>query len=172
MPVYANRLERHNRRVVWLQVQVLLRALMPKCIYLAAPYGRRQYLREEVAPALRALGHRITSSWINDPPENDVAADYLRARKRGELVRNDFHEKQLEHEAQRDVLDVQNSDMLIRFPAVELTTPSSGGKFWETGMAHAMGLEIIVVGNKETVFDYLSTIQVLPDFEAVLERVK
>lgn len=128
--------------------------MTPQRIYLAGPYGLRQYLKDSIAPVLRKEGHHITSSWINDPAENDKVADYLRSRKRGEGHRIGHYDDILAHEALRDVIDIEHSTMLMRFESSDLT-PSGGGKFWETGLAFGLGLHIVVVGKRETVFDYL-----------------
>ena len=148
--------------------------MTPQHLYLAANYERRQWLREEIAPALRQLGHRITSSWINDPEENEVVADYLRARRADPLAtpRNDYFDKTLAHEAMRDWLDLQNSTMLIRFPKAPESDSYGAGKFFESGVATAYGLHVITVGNKECVFDYLDVVEKLETVEELFERLK
>lgn len=141
--------------------------IVRKRIYLAAPYGYRHTLREDIAPALRALGHQITSEWIDEPRENDDLADYLRARRAGSVVEDKLSDMALEKIATRDYYDVQRSDVLIRFFG-DPQWVSSGGKFVETGIAAALGLEVVVIGPRCCVFDYLPFVRVFETFEAYL----
>lgn len=128
-------------------------------------------MREEIAPKLSAAGHSITSSWIHEPPSADQISDYLRARKRGEARRNLGFDRYLRGEAERDVLDLQAADLLIRFPAEDLATPSSGGKFCETGMAIAWAIDVAIIGNRESVFDYLPDVKVFEDMNVAAQQL-
>lgn len=134
----------------------------------------RTYLKEEVAPALRALDIRVTSSWIYDPPENDAIAQYLRDKRAGLLpiAHNAHYEHILRHEAMRDVLDVRESDTIMRFPAQPGMTASGSGKFTEYGIAIGRNMRIITIGTRETVFDYLDQVEVYPTFDALLEALR
>jgi hypothetical protein len=145
---------------------------MSRAIYLAAPYSLKEYLAKEIEPKLLGWGHAVTSRWIHEPPDYDGISVYMKARRADAAhPRNPVFDEIMRETAETDVVDVQNADMLIRFPAADATRPSSGGKFVETGLAVALGLEIVIIGTRECVFDYLPFVKVYSDFEVACDSL-
>lgn len=101
-------------------------------VYLAAPWGERKQI-DRMAGILRRTGVTVTSSWhaLND-------GDW-------------------KTEAMRDIVDIDECDILIRFSAAEYasTTPNltTGGRHFECGYAYGRGKVIWLVGPPENVFD-------------------
>lgn len=110
-------------------------------IYLAARYSKMLMLRE-FAQKLEALGHRVTSRWLNEDHKMtfERCSDEERANVAG-----------------RDEADILDSDCIIGFTELR-DTPTSGGRHVEWGMARAMGLVQICIGPKENVFYYLDEV--------------
>ena len=104
-------------------------------IYVAAPYPEGPYAKA-VAAQLAALGHTITSDW------------FLRNQDTRALAEID--PEQLEFEADRDLVQVANSDVFLL-----LNLPGGfGGKEVETGYAIAVGALVIVVGERTNIFHH------------------
>ena len=139
-------------------------------IYLAGPYASRFYLKKKIAPALCAAGHTITSRWIDEPKENDCLAAYIKARRAGACEADLAIESELGRVAFADDTDLQRADMLIRFPPLH-GVETGGGRLVETGLAIAYNLDIVLVGPRSNIFDYLPMIRQYPDFETMLRKV-
>lgn len=113
-------------------------------IYLAARYSRHDEMRG-VRDVLTALGHRVTSRWIDC---------------HGGKYPGSFTPEQLNYDpgycsaiARDDYTDLAAADVVISF-----TSPDGGGKggrHVEFGLALGLGKRLIVVGPRENVFHTL-----------------
>ena len=133
-------------------------------IYLAARYLRREELLTYRAE-LEAMGHRVTSRWLNGGheggggPVGDVGAEAsLDARMR--FAREDWQ-------------DVMEAHCVISFTEPSGEGPARGGRHVEYGMALGRGKRCLVVGHRETVFHCLPGVEYFPTWgEAKLGLVQ
>lgn len=108
--------------------------------YLAARYSRWQEMRQ-VAERLEAMGHMITSRWVQGQHQcNDD--QLLNSPEWAIKIAND------------DLEDLWKADQLILFTD-PIRTATRGGKQVELGYAMALGLKIYIVGEPENVFQHL-----------------
>ena len=113
-----------------------------KSVYLAAAFCRKEEMKG-ISLKIASLGVSITSRWLDENPSPS-----------GKRARERF----LEDTAQMDADDVWAADTLIRF-SDDLSTPMvpsvwcTGSRMEETGMAHAWGKKIIIVGGQQSLFD-------------------
>lgn len=112
-------------------------------VYLAARFDRKDEMKA-ISLRLKELGVTVTSRWLDEEP----------LPKGKEAV-----ERFLRDTAQMDADDVKAADTLIRF-SDDLKDRASVPARWctasrmeETGMAHAWGMNIIIVGGKQSLFD-------------------
>lgn len=136
-------------------------------VYIAAPYGLRHDLLEN-ARRLSSLGHEITSRWLNEPSSNDYFVQYLHARRDGLIPPDPTSDSKLSTIALHDYQDLQRADVFLRFGPTAEHQSVGQGRFVETGMAFALGLEVVLVGPRESIFDYLPLVQVYETFEAAV----
>lgn len=118
-------------------------------IYLAAAYSRKLEVKE-YAKRLRDEGFEVTSQWLDE-------------MEGGDLAKNAFI----------DLNNIDSCDVLVRFADsinIGYNDPAliSGGRHFETGYAYAKWKLIIVVGGKQNIFDSLSDIIHIKDFETLL----
>lgn len=117
-------------------------------IYLAAAYPRLEEMRG-VRDVLVALGHEVTSRWIDQPPGEgagtaELAADPAAYVKYAEL----------------DRADLEAAEVVISFTG----EGGRGGRHVEYGMAIAYGKRLVVVGPREHVFHTLPGVEWYPDW--------
>lgn len=91
-------------------------------IYIAAKYQRRFELRP-TADALKRLGYNITAQWLWDAEEG----------------------KTISQKAIMDVEDVRRADCLVFIGEPQASENRGGGRWFEFGMAHALGIRCIAV---------------------------
>lgn len=96
-------------------------------IYLAAAFNRKAEL-QSVKKALVEMGHEVTSRWLDGDPD-----------PRPHLV------------AQRDLADIDDSDLLVVFTAPR-ETPETSGHHFEAGYAYGKDIPVWIVGPAENVF--------------------
>ena len=123
-------------------------------IYLAARYSRNAEMRG-VRDVLEALGHKVTSRWIEDLG--------------GKYGKGSFTPDQLNGDpaycadiARRDLEDVADADTMISF--TEAGGGGKGGRHVELGLALGLGLRLVLVGPREHVFHTLPDIEWYPDW--------
>ena len=122
-------------------------------IYLSACY-RRQLEMQRIARELETFGHEITSRWVLEEPfveEEHFQPLPNRARR-----------------AQRNLLDLAQSDCLIAFTERPPSGQGRGGRHVELGIALANGLKTIVVGWQENLFHTL--VEFYPSWEEAKPR--
>lgn len=125
-------------------------------IYLAARYSRHPEMRR-CREDLEALGHTVTSRWIN--------GDY-------QMSNDSADEDQARRFAEEDWDDLAGADCVISFTEPPRSTNSRGGRHVEFGIALGRGLDAIVVGPRENVFHCLEGVDVYETWEACLGRLK
>lgn len=128
--------------------------------YLAADYARKSEM-QGCRDFLEALGHKVTSRWIDTPDHvedagigsstitDDNCADYAR------YARTDWH-------------DIRDADTFILFTTGNL---ARGGRHTEFGMALESGKWLIVVGPREHVFHCLPEVQHYPTWRAFAAHI-
>jgi hypothetical protein len=117
-------------------------------IYLSACY-RRQPEMQRVGRELETFGHEITSRWISEEPfpiEEHRQPVQARAKR-----------------AQRNLIDLAQSDCLIAFTERPPSGPGRGGRHVELGIALANRLRTMVVGWQENLFHTL--VEFYPSWE-------
>jgi len=130
-------------------------------VYLASRYSRfpeMQAVREQ----LHALGHVVTSRWIDgDHQINDQGlSDEAKAEERTRFAQEDWD-------------DLLAADWVISFTEEPRATNSRGGRHVEYGAALALGKRLLVVGYRENVFHCLPQVEFFGAWEDalyVLER--
>lgn len=111
-------------------------------VYLAARFDRKEEMKA-LSLLLGVHGIECTSRWLDEPP-----------LPKGQRAQARF----LQNTAQMDADDVYAADMLIRF-SDDLSKPKvpsrwcTSSRMEETGMAHAWGKQIVIVGGKQSLFD-------------------
>ena len=110
-------------------------------VYLAARYSRRAEMYD-YAVGLRNKGLIVCSSWVDHPDE-------LPDDGPGGATDPGFY-------AARDFDDVSSADTLVLFcDNPDETSTKRGGRHVEFGVALALDLNVIVVGQRENIFQYL-----------------
>ena len=123
-------------------------------IYLAARYLRRDELRE-YRKQLHALGHEVTSRWLNE-------------RKSAAATVAEVTEAEHIFIARRDLEDIEVADMFVVF-AGEPRGQKRGGHHVELGYALAKGKQCIALEERENTFYYLPELKFFTDFEEFME---
>ena len=150
-------------------------------IYLAARYSRREELcgyREQ----LRALGHFVTSRWLNGSHqisdggqpigehgealvEGDAsnAGDDGSQTTRAAIMRENF--------AKEDFADVLACDLLIAFTEPPRSSASRGGRHVELGIALGLMKRVWIVGYRENIFCWLEDVRFHETAEAAISAI-
>ena len=123
-------------------------------IYLAAAYSRRLELRA-YADQLRALGHEVTSSWLEEPPAG-VTDD-------GVTITGP--EEALAAIGDRDLHDIERCELFVAFSEPPGAW-SRGTRHAELGAALAWGKRVWLVGEREHLFHWHRRVKVVPTWEA------
>lgn len=128
-------------------------------IYLMARYSRHPEM-QQIAHALHARGHLVTSRWIWG--EHQASDEAIGTGTLG------VFEQRL---ARDDMEDLARADCCVGF-SEPLRTATRGGRHVELGMALAWGKRIVVVGGAEHVFHALPQVIHVPDVNAFLTWVE
>ena len=122
-------------------------------IYLAASYARKDEMRG-VRDVLETAGFKVTSRWIDQEGEYE----------KGDIPPDRYSENPevgIEF-AERDLVDIAESDAFIMFTGDEL---SSGGRHTEYGIALMYNMKaIIIVGPRENVFHCHPSVMQFPSW--------
>lgn len=130
-------------------------------IYLAARYSRREELCGYRAQ-LEAMGHTVTSRWLNGDHQID---DHGLSEEAKRSERERF--------AQEDYDDVLSANVLIAFTELPRSNNSRGGRHVELGIAlGTQRIPVIIVGPRENVFCCLPGIVVCEDFIAAMTTLE
>lgn len=111
-------------------------------IYLAASYARKNEMRG-VRDVLAAAGHTVTSTWIDRPEDLEGISKDKKKRLMQEtpLIYQGF--------ALQDSEDLSKANVLVMFTGDDKST---GVRHTEFGMALVLGMDIVIVGPRENVF--------------------
>lgn len=127
-------------------------------VYLAAPYGARESIRQ-YAFELTEIGITVTSSWLNEQHE-------INAGTQGAAIA--LSDEQVSDHAQTDIREVRDSDLLVLFTAKTAGVEGGGGRHVETGIALALRKPVLVVGDPENVFHRTTGVFTFPDWHATV----
>ena len=116
-------------------------------IYMAARFSRRHELHE-YSKALQAAGHTIVSRWTL--PGTDHVKPAGMSRQAADAERERF--------AREDIEDIRNCDWMISFTE-QPRGNSRGGRHVEFGYGLSLGVQMTVIGPRETVFHHLPCVR-------------
>lgn len=120
-------------------------------IYLAATYSRLEEM-QEYGRQLEGLGHEITSQWIKGHQVDD------------EMFYVDY--------CYEDINDLANAQTLILFSDNFQPSTSRGGRHVEFGLALAYDQRIILVGQRENIFQYHDTVEQYDTWDGAYSMLK
>lgn len=129
-------------------------------IYLAGLYSRREELNEYRA-LIEALGHTVTSRWLNGLHALPAGATL---EQRVEAMDPEVAER-IAQFAREDVSDVLDADLVISF--TETGPTPRGGRHVEFGIAFAVGKKLWVVPGRENIFHWLPSVESMTWAEAL-----
>jgi hypothetical protein len=130
-------------------------------IYLAARFDRKDEMKK-LSLIILSLGIGVTSRWLDEEPSPSSEG---------------AKERFLMDTAQMDADDVFAADILVRF-SDDLSTPTipsgwcTASRMEETGMAHAWGKRIVIVGGKQSLFDRFSNRIHVQDVTELLDQLQ
>ena len=127
-------------------------------IYLASRYSDKAQI-QKYADDLKFAGFECTSNWLKEPHQPDSMLSVLTPDLKIEYAR-------------QDVSDVLRSNVFVVFTAEEDTPIIRGGHIFETGLAYAAKIPILVVGPRQCLFHWLPDIQICPTWEYAPEHLK
>lgn len=131
-------------------------------IYLASSYLRRLELCG-YRDRLQAIGHIVTSRWLNgahvitDRPDGDDGSCSPEAALLRQVYGNE------------DLLDLNAASVVIGFTEPPNSRSARGGRHVEFGYALAKGKQLIVVGYRENIFHWLPAVRFFESFDDFLE---
>jgi hypothetical protein len=112
---------------------------------------------QKVRADLEALGHSVTSRWINGG--HQISDDGLSVEGKAAF-------------ATEDLSDLVASDTVISFTEAPRSTSSRGGRHVEFGIALSSDRRVIVVGPRENVFHCLPNVEWYADYSSFLTKFK
>jgi hypothetical protein len=127
-------------------------------IYLASRYSRNDEMKG-IRDVLQALGHKITSRWIDCHP--DVVGDFTESFDSEMLNTNP---EQCAPLGQHDLDDIDKADTVISFTGFG----GKGGRHVEFGYALAKGKKLFIVGPRENVFHTLQQVEYYPTWRSLI----
>lgn len=126
-------------------------------IYLAAAYERNEEMRG-VRDVLQALGHQVTSRWIDQTASGQTEAAGTEVLATSPDAYAQF--------ARKDMDDLEQADTVISFTGGE--HPGRGGHHIEFGIALALGKQLVIAGPRENVFHSLPAVEWYPDWSRLV----
>lgn len=123
-------------------------------IYLAARYSRFPEM-QGCRTILEAMGHTVTSRWING--DHDYKGDQSPSEQRVRFALEDWD-------------DLMAADCVISFTEEpgKAGGRNRGGRHVEFGAALALGKRVIVVGFRENVFHEMPAVEFFPTWPALV----
>ena len=118
-------------------------------LYLAASFSRKYEIAANREHFL-SYGFEVVSSWLDE----DVPATTLA---------HQVDPKYSEEMAQVDIIEMDLADAMVFYSQGQGSRNVGGGRFFEMGYMYAQDKPIIVVGEREMIFQYIPTIHVVDD---------
>lgn len=143
-------------------------------VYLASRYERREELCGYRA-SLEALGHVVTSRWLNGTHQltnegkrlGDAGVALIEAPSDAtrDALRAEF--------AQQDLADIRRADIVMSFtdPKEAGKLYARGGRHVEFGYALALPRRQMLVGPRENLFHWCPCVEVYATFEDAVEAL-
>ena len=125
-------------------------------IYVAAAYGRQLEMRG-VRTQLRALGHQVTSRWLDQEIEVQSFTAVGQAPAAVQVI------------ARRDLNDIERAHAVLSFTDGGL---ARGTRHVEFGYAMALGKRLVVIGPRENVFHCLGRVAWYPDWPTLYDEMQ
>lgn len=122
-------------------------------VYLAARYSRNAEMRG-VRDVLEALGHKVTSRWI-DQHGGNVPESFVAEKLNAEP-------EACAKYAYVDLDDLREADTVVSFTSAD--GGGKGGRHVEFGLAVGFGKHLVIVGPREHVFHTLPDVEWYPDW--------
>lgn len=107
-------------------------------IYLAARYREKNRMKQ-FQKELIERGHTVTSTWMNETYAPDVKME-------------DLSEDQMRYFANRDLDEIEESDVVFLFTVAPTTEIVRGGSIFEAGYAMGKGKKLLVIGPAQNIF--------------------
>lgn len=126
-------------------------------IYLAARYSRNDEMRD-VRDVLTALGHEVTSRWIDQHGGSLLESIVAERLNTGPAECSKY--------AEIDVADLMAADTVISFTSAE--GGGKGGRHVELGLALGLAKRVIICGPRENVFHTLPAVEWYPDWQRLV----
>ena len=122
-------------------------------IYLASRYSNKLFLRG-VRDKLSAMGHCISSAWLDEEEPPNIQVE-------------DVDPAVLVDYALQDMADIRRCVAFVHFQ--NQNRPNiRGGALVEFGMAWSKGKNMILVGDRVNIFDFLPAVTHFPTVEEFL----
>jgi nucleoside 2-deoxyribosyltransferase len=126
-------------------------------IYLAASWAQREVMRDRRTD-LEALGHKVTSRWIDSEDESGMGPDEIASSPDSAAAG-----------AWVDIYDIDRSELVVVFADVPSST---GGYHFEFGFAIGRGKNVAAVGPNLNVFFSLPLVGNFPNWPEFLRWLK
>lgn len=126
---------------------------LPLRIYLAARYSRHAEM-QGVRDVLAALGHTVTSRWI-DQHDGALEASYTQEKLNADPEECGVF-------GVHDVEDLAAADVVISFTSAG--GGGKGGRHVEFGLALGLGKRVVICGPRENIFHALPHVEWYPDW--------
>jgi hypothetical protein len=129
-------------------------------IYLAARYSRVSEM-QQYAIQLAAIGHEVTSRWIQRSHQMLT-----------EMSLDNPHYGLEARFAQEDLEDLKKADCILCFSEAPRSTNSRGGRHVEFGAAMAWNMRLIIIGPRENVFHHIPSIEVYDNWDELWQALQ
>ena len=128
-------------------------------VYLAAPFEKKEAMRELRKRIQLETPHYVTSRWLDEGVQDLPTQSVGNPQYAGAQLAI----------ATDDEYDIRDSGLVVVFSDA---TPMRGGCMVEMGIALGLGLRVLCVGPRPTVFHYLRRVLWKPDVEALMAFLK
>lgn len=128
-------------------------------VYLAARFDSRAeiVLKRKNLYDLE-LGIIVSSRWLDERVPSTIGI-------------HDLNPSEYLAPAIADIIDIQNSDVLVLFSVDGDTPTKRGGRHWETGFAYGLGKKVIICGPRENIFHFLPDVTVCATWDETKQEL-
>jgi len=121
---------------------------MIKRVYIAARFGRREFIQASVCSIVERAGFSVTSRWHRHPDDGELEG------------------------AMTCLQDMDSSDAVLLVTDPLGSKNSGGGRWFEAGYMFAMKKPIVVWGDREIIFLHIPSIFVANSLETAVRTLK